>query len=400
MKVNKVMGQDYLILLFASLIYASIGMPIPESVGVPELLVGMILSLLVIRQYLFINNTYLSINPLVYICVLWIVIVPTVIGIILRGNSLGSFVRDFFPILFMLLPFFLIKRLDYNPVFWVYRLSNLIILVGTLLSLRFISSESVSFESLNLGDTAPLNQCPSVIFAAVAAFYFFWLPRYNIFLRLLYLIASVICLSGLMMIVMRAQIAIILISWILVMFYIASKSKRALLYVLLSSFIIFTYILIFHSEEIAWTIEMIGAKNDAAGLLNSRDAELLAIFALLKSNVFTFLFGEGWGSMVYLQTAGKVVKYTHNSTLFYLWKLGFVGYIFYFIYWINILGIKKLLINFSSIFKKDFPLLLACIASLLVFGVIEMGYKILTFSLVAMVFRAIVMSHDFNRIND
>lgn len=390
MNTQALVRQDARLLLFTTLVYCVLGAPIPESIGLPELVVGGGLTILVLRQYIF-RTTMNAPNVALYISVMWLLFVPTVFGLGFHGNSFGDFIRDFFPVLFMLVPYFMMNRLDCDPHYWVSYISNLLIVSGAVLSFRYIETSGANFDVLSLGETVPLNQCPSVIYSAVAAFYFSLRPYEKFYIRLAYGFAAILCLSGLMLTVMRAQIAIILLCWLLILMFLASKSMKSLFYVVSTFVLVLIFVLSNYLGEIRWTLEMIVAKSESAGLLNSRDAEFFAIVNLMSSNIWVLLFGEGWGSTLYLQTADKIVKYTHNSTLFYLWKLGVFGFVFYLVYWFSVSGLMRA-VRLPGYLYSNAPLFLACGASLFIFGVVEMGYKIITYSMVFMVIRCLILS--------
>ncbi len=376
---NNSMFLDQLLVMLIFLVYSMFSQPIPGKPGLSEVVLAILLMFFVLRNIYIKTSTRPHIFSLFSFS--WLLIVPSFVGIFFYQYPLGDYIRDAVPLLFIMLPILTYSRVSENPQAWFELITHAFLFSGSLLTFRYIfTGQGVAFEDILITDGAPLNQCSTVIFSAVVGFLMFLDKNKSNILRFLYLSISLFCFIGLLMAIMRAQIAIVLFAWF-VGLLVSYKKVDVRVWV---SFSLLVLVCIFFLDNMlfnmyGWVVNMIEAKNNSTGLFNNRDHEITVVMDLFWSNNFSAIFGHGWGASMYVPTAGKVVRFTHNSTLYMIWKTGFLGTVFicfYLFYTCRLNQIKNMSLSFIT---KNIDTLLGMSCAFIIFAVIEMGYKMMSF---------------------
>lgn len=377
--------------MFALIVVANsvFSKPIPTNIGVGEAAVASLIAALAIKALL----SKIALTSVQVVSVMWLFIVPSFIGIMVTNNSIADYTRDIVPLFFLLIPLIFRRQIRLNSEIWLEKLSFAFLASGCILSARYLfSGLSQTFGSVPTFDEAPLNQCPSVIFAAIYGGHLLFnskSPKMAIFGGL----AFGVCFTGLLLGLMRAQIVIVALA-VLVLFVIGAKNRR----INIISVIAISGIAITYGSQVLdgayWAYEMAVKKTElGGGLLNNRDLEASIILSKSQSDLFTLFLGEGWGSSVYLPTANANVRFAHQAVFFYLWKIGVAGIVFYLAYIFVTLDAQR--ISFTALRKINLDqaaAILSILSAYLVFTGIEMGYKMLSYSMMFCLLQAWIVT--------
>lgn len=313
----------------------------------------------------------------------WLIIAPTAAGLIFNDNTISAFARDYIPLLFLATPLLLYPAIQAEASAWATTLRYSLLIAGTTLSLRYlITGDGEAFADVYIFDSAPLNQCPTVIFAAVFGISGGFIERSNI--KKLFLLASgLTCFLTLLMGIMRAQIAITIIGAIISTILSARSIKpRSFAVIVISATLITIYFWQDVTSIASWAAEMISGKNSlSGGLANGRDAEAQTVLDHVSSSIPVLIFGEGWGSEMFLPSAMDVVRFTHQGLFYFLWKTGIIGVVAIILYAGSVLGPTKQTDHTSDDLMVKCSIT-ATICALIIFTGIEMGYKMLSYSFV------------------
>lgn len=359
------------------------GKPIPQDVGVPEILIALLMLILLARSFSG-GILYDARAPYLMPIGFWLIIVPTVVGALFYQYQFNDFIRDFIPLIFLLIPIILWGQIIGDQEGWRKFLELGFFISGVALSIRQMAFTGQSaFSELTISSyEAPMNQCPTVVYTAVAATVAGLVFDYSPVRRMIVLGGGLICLAGLGMIVMRAQVFIVLISIATCLIF--SNTATAKKNILISA-IVMTPIIAFYFnnilEGVYWTIDLMSQKTDSTGgLANSRDEELNVIYEHVTKNVANLFFGSGWGASMYVPTADAVVRFTHIGALFFLWKSGIFGLLCVGVYFRSLM--RNGFLNILNMLDpgKNYSVI-GILSGVFVFGTIEMGYKMLTFGL-------------------
>lgn len=165
----------YANILFTILLVYSLGSSTtPDKIGASELLIGLLLFTLAlgapILNILTLKSvgagSYKIIPPYLYVAIVYLLTVPVLVAVF-RGYTLNDIIRDYIPLLFLLLPVFLIPHVKQYDV-WLIRVLAGLSLVGVVFSFRhFLSSDALIAEigRANFADSVLLPQDPGVQFS-------------------------------------------------------------------------------------------------------------------------------------------------------------------------------------------------------------------------------------------
>lgn len=397
--LGKKFSLEKSLVLFLFFLYSTIGTPIPPSIGVVELAIGLILVILVL--ILGLPRGRGRYYGIAFFSAFWLLVIPSMVGLGIEEVYLKDYVRDIFPLFFLFVPLFLQKSIDKDPEGWCNVFITSFVFSGLFLSIRYIlRGGDALFDEVFIEDGAPINQCSTVIFAAIYGLSASILSGRNVIIRFFLFGVGAICFSTLMMGVMRAQIAIVVIGVLCGIVF--SKSARSLIFIVaivLSSYFASNFIEIPFIDRAIWTIEMVQKKTESVGLANARDAELETIVKHARASFGNLMLGSGWGASMYIPTAGRDVRFTHNGGLFFLWKTGIMGLIFCLLYIYHVIGgwktVSKIPVSF---FGRRNEIIIATLSALFVFGVIEMGYKMVSYGFMLCLLKASLMGVDNKKI--
>lgn len=77
--------------------------------------------------------------------------------------------------------------------------------------------------------------------------------------------------------------------------------------------------------KIEAVVQIILTKQHAAGWMNGKSGEWLAVISTLHANPYTWLFGVGWGGVIENPIYGGTTRFTHSILSFFLLKAGVIG---------------------------------------------------------------------------
>lgn len=384
-----IVNWRFCLLVVVFFIYGLFSSSTPDNPGMWEALLGVMLIL--VAAYGAIRASggeLLSLKPSVPVYVIvafaWLIVVPSIIGLLIRRNDPVNFLRDVIPLIYLMIPVFFAPQIKIAPEAWKKILLWGLSFVGVVYTLRhFWDAQGQLFVTTLYGGKDIFHMDPAVLFTAtfllVYGFKLFdsgrWMCAAGSFL------AGAFVYSPLLISTLRAQVVLVLVAILVVVLNRIGRFPRRI-----SSWVPILIVLSLLTidgltEWIAVVVNSIIAKTTAAGLVNNRDAEFREILAHVSSRWDMFLFGDGWGSKLFLTTSGEV-GYSHNIVMYLLWKTGLLGLLACsgIFCWIA----KYLFFIWRLAFCKTelLALCLGCSNALIVYGGIEPGYKILTFGFV------------------
>lgn len=320
-------------MLFAlGLIYAGFSSSTPDAIGLPELLIGLLLALIVglsgpisLTTCITASTRTSILLPILQVSFLYLCIVPTVYGLAFNQVELMDWVRDIIPLFYMFLPVLWIPLLRQHPLVWAQIIAYVLTLIGTLFAIRFFLIDDVSILNLGravmFGDMNYFPMDPAVTFTAVFALLegFRALENRSIRKALLWFMLSTICIASLAAMMVRAPL--ILYSIVLMTRVLTLKSA-GILGAIVQTVTLFTFLFILALA--APVFELLVAKMEATGL-NAKDAEIRTLIELAFSNPIALLFGTGWGGTFLSPAVGVHVRFIHNFAGYFFLKAGIFG---------------------------------------------------------------------------
>jgi len=405
-KYNKTTKRVNIILLSGIIsIYAFFSSPTPDEISYAEILIA-IFFIILLGAYTpyflggFVLYPYIERVPIyAWIAFIYLLFVPSVYGLIIKNNTVNDFIRDFIPFLYFFMPLFLINILQRNKLFWVNALPYLIAIIGVLFSIRFflvsgktpidVGTEYISDKLLYF----PMD--PSVLFSAtflllrfIANFNFSNLK--TLILSVLMFIAGFICFLALAGFLVRAQIFLVIFSLFVYMLFLLRKNPFKILLLFSLIFLLFFY---FFSDQFISLFILLINKFRTVGF-NSRDLEYRAVMNEFVNSVSFMILGSGWGGLINNPVIwGMKVRYVHNLYLYFIFKTGLIGFVFFLLYIFFIL--KRFAILLRN-YNKSLIYLLPIINVLIVFTILEAGFKNLSFGLILSYL--ILISYNFKDI--
>ena len=393
------------------LIYAFFSSSTPDNIGVPEAIIAFILVLVIVKNSLtkIVDiKMNLRIFGIFYIFFIYMLIVPTFIGIVINMNDIVNFFRDFIPFLYFFLPIFFIPFMRKEPKKWIYLLSALLLIIGASFSVRYFLGASGRGESIDMigsniifGSMNYFPMDPSVIFGATFGILmgfelmFFSIKKNMKLIGLISVVLGVIAYLSILGIVVRAQIILVLFS---VIAFIAIRAKtRTWLVVLLVIIISSIFFSRFFLDGIFSDIfSLVMHKFHAVGL-NDRGAEAMAVVNNSSKSLTNLFFGEGWGGLISNPTGGGAMyRFVHNVNMYFLFKAGLFGFlfgsafIFYFFY--------QVIAHLIIYRKKHISIVLISIFNSTVLNfILEPGYKMMPIGIIITLFYLILMKKNYKK---
>lgn len=319
-------------LLAAILVYAVAGVPTPDGIGAPEILVGVLLLTAaggarvlhaLVRETMPGGAMWQAGARLLLIYGLT---VPVLTGLA-NGHGPGLIIRDIVPFLFLLLPLFfmplLMERQERAGL-----LALAVAMAGFVFAIRvFLPVWQAGSDWSILSDPNRFANSPAVLFAALL---FLGTAGQGLY-RSAGIVSfgrSLICvlvalppLLAMAYITQRASMGLVSFSLILLAVCgLIRRPGRAILPALLLAVGI-----VLGWETIAGVGQALMHKTMLVGG-NMRWEEAEAVLDRLGGGPYSALFGRGWGStFADPAVGGKVVNYTHNLLTTYLLKTGLCG---------------------------------------------------------------------------
>ncbi|PCJ98211.1 MAG: hypothetical protein COA45_08670 [Zetaproteobacteria bacterium] len=328
-------SYDYRAICFftACIIYAVAGSPTPDNFGWVEVFIGLFLALSVgigrardaILQPL--KNRFWKTSGQVFL--IYGLSVPLVVAA-LSGHSITVILRDVFPFLFLFLPMFLLPLIRARPAYFISGIF-VILLIGFLFSLRSLVMHFIPGCPLWCGDELLyLENMPTVLFACLlmigSAMTFIMrgitIKNIIIFSGLIFL--SLIPIAAMEITLQRASLGAVVIYIIVIYGYFLNKSPARAL----SLFVIGAITLLVLNLSFSSSFHALWVKTSTVGL-NMRPQEFEAVWSVVTSSPYRFLFGIGWGGHFSSPAVGGLsVNFTHNFFSTVLLKTGILGIIF------------------------------------------------------------------------
>lgn len=373
--------------MLAFLLYGLFSDPTPDNPGLIEAAIGLLLMAFVgtgafkaIGAELAFPAKRTLPTPVV-LGFVWLITVPSLIGV-LRGADALDFARDVIPLLYLLLPALAMPTLSENPeksvriILWGFAF------VGVMYTVRFLHQVTGTFgEETLFGGIEVFIMDPAVLFSAT---FLLMLGTKLFFDRRLIAAVTVLAVGAFIYAVLastglRAQI--VLVAFAVAFMLLLRLLKHPVRFTSWLPVLVVAGVVLFTDvgDWVDFVVNTMLTKTEDSGLANSRDLEMAEVLELVSNDPMTLLFGAGWGAKLYLSTSGDVVRYTHSTFFFLLWKTGLLGLIFFAPLFLWVAG---RFVALGKIALRD-PVLLAiwfgCLNVLVVYGILEVGYKILTF---------------------
>lgn len=404
----------WLILISYQLIVFS--SPMPTTVGVIEMLMGVGLvigSLLLYSLFVFRDD---KTSKLLVGCIGYFALAPLLVGF-LRGNYLSDIVRDFVPLLFLVVvPLLMVPLLQEKKVTYRFHaLMVVIFLVGLVSALQFHHGMIQLYGSMSLylaqsshvlnaipnpGNNSsstllPLStflptvnfpslvvkcQDPAILFSAIylmcIGFAFVLGKSGRLFPGLLALGGGGFCAYEFALLGMRASSALTLIALMIYVIHLVSLKNVSKWHLIVAG----VASLILVDIYLADVLIHLWLKNQAVGG-NGKLAELSRVFSAVFESHYTLLFGVGWGGVLHNPIYdGGATRFTHSLISFWLLKTGMVGFS------IMVLFVAVLLRRISLkgmwVSSKRLAIFLAATAVIIIGLFFEPTYKMLSFGFI------------------
>ena len=382
-----------LIALLICTIYGFLSTSTPDKIGSVEVGIGVLLILMIgIRG---------AVSPLILMpdrgapvlikaMAVFLIVVPTIVGLIFLQNSLFDYIRDIVPLFYALLPIFIYSRLKRNPDLWLHALVAALFVAGPGFTVQYYLDPSIEIDRLIVSQAYGENrdnpwQDPATVFAFTfslcAAIYF--MSKGAIVVSSAFLLTYSLMMVMYLSTVSRGPIGLSLLAGVATAFltFRASTGLRRLAFIfMLCAFGVAAYMLLSSSaEQLLSGVQMLFDKTDRSGLLNARDIELRAV---LENAVdpFILIAGQGWGGLISNPIGGGAQwSFVHNSFAYFLFKTGVFGLFFYTAYMGWCLRGYRYFFWRSGDSVWISALLIASAPALVVTMLLEVSYKTLTF---------------------
>lgn len=367
-------------LCLSILVYGCFGYPTPDNPGLVELVVGvgLVMSLGLPQSAFSLLITPIA-EPLwmktARLLLIYGLSAPLLVGV-LSGNAIGAILRDIFPFLFMLLPFFaydLYKRLNQQQSRY---LLYSILSAGLVFSLRGIYLMQGGIENIQNIDALYLVNAPTVLFTALylVGFAITTISLRSLIIPLATALLSLIPMTGMGFVLQRASFGAIALSGLFLAGFVFRKNALRFLILCVMALIGF---LIF-KDHIFPLLNDLSKKNQTVGS-NMRFFELFAVWERIAESSITALFGQGWGGTVQSPAVGDLtVNFTHSLISAALLKTGLIGTL------LTVLFLCTLFLRFPILFKTSPVLALALFWPFVIDIFLYASYKSLDFGLILM----------------
>lgn len=386
-------AYDYraICLFLACMIYAILGSPTPDNFGWIEMLVGLFLALSIgigrARDAVLQPNKNRFWKTSGQVFLIYGMSVPLIVGV-LSGNDISMIIRDIFPFLFLFLPMFLLPTIRARPHY--FRLSFFsVLLIGFVFALRSLVAHFLSGCVFWCGqDLLYLENMPTVLLSclfmigAAMTFIMRGVKTFNVVMFSLLVLLSLVPFAAMIITLQRASIgAVVLYILIIYGYFFVKSPARAL-----SLFVVFVITLLILNISFISGFDALWDKTSKVGL-NMRPQEFDAVWSVVTSSPYRFLFGIGWGGHFFSPAVGGLsVNFTHNFFSTLLLKMGVLGVVFCISYIAGLLErlLRVILMNpvlglalaapifidltlYASFKSLDFGLVLLMISSSLVY---------------------------------
>lgn len=325
-------------LLLALAIYGLFSAPAPSGIRLAEAAIALLLLLVVgVRRPLYVVTGHALRDPHLarwetpaLLALAWLLWVPLLRGLWV-GWVPGDMVRDVVPLFYLFLPVLLVPLFMDGRREVARRLLGWgLMLAGAAFALRWWKQAHWGFGAVGLRAMADggayLLNAPSVLFAGIA------LPLTGV--RMLArggaawwvagaacVAVGALCLVALAGAVHRMALGLAAIAFLAAGLWRARRSPLAVGLALAG----LAALSLAFPEAVGGALTQVAEKNRLAGA-NSRWEEAVAVIALTIADPGSFLFGQGWGSLIVNPAVGGWrVSYTHTLPTYALAKTGVLG---------------------------------------------------------------------------
>ena len=337
----KIVDIRLLLLVAATLVYATFSDPTPDTISWAELAIGASLVVLVgigrglgivsgARLVLAEQSQITQVRNLAFI---WLLLVPMAVGAF-RSASANELVRDLIPMLFLFLPLLVGERLESADrrsastwLVWTAVASGVILatrhLFVTQSSLVQIGEGFYSEHSLYLSTDSFVHFAAALLLIMG----FRQLVRFrakSAVIGVAMIAGGLFCLGVLALKGHRGPVVLVLAALFAYILTAPGLGGRIRIRLLIAGSISLGIMWVAYGETLIRLADLFLAKHEAVGISN-RDAEFLAIVDIVFRDTFTGLFGLGFGSVYESPAASATVNFAHWIGGYVLLKAGLVG---------------------------------------------------------------------------
>lgn len=328
-------SYDYraICLFVACIVYGLFGSPTPDSLGIVEICVGVLLALSIgighASDAFILPAKRRFWKSAAQIFLGYGLFVPLIAGVI-AGHSIAQILRDILPFLFLFLPLFSLPIIRERPHYFRTTLLALI-LIGLLFSLRSLVMRfdiECAFPVWCESDALLyLENMPTVLFSCLLLFgsAISYIARgisvRNVVIFSLLVMLALLPLSAMILTLQRASVGALVLYLCLIYAYFIYKAPMRGLMALVIGVIAIAIVNI----SFAAVFDSLWDKTQNVGL-NMRPQEMRAVWQVVTADPFTFMFGLGWGGYFNSPAVGGLsVNFTHNFFSSMLLKAGVIG---------------------------------------------------------------------------
>jgi hypothetical protein len=334
------------IFLLITVIYALFSSSTPDDIGVAEVSIGILLVLFVglgvsidIFGWGFLVRKDKSVIPdYVYVSFIALAVIPTIHGLFIVGNSLGDFIRDFIPFIYLYLPIFFLPHMAKKPSFWLRVLLVSLCAIGISYSIRFFIVNTVPIYLLGKihhpGSMSYFPMDPAVLFSATllitSGLYMILRGKSTQIAKgAVLLLLGMVAYSSLIAIILRAQIILVLFyAFVIVFYFMGKKPLRSIPMFAVVSVAVYYFLGDVVYDFFGGVFQLVMNKFRAVGI-NARDMEIREVLKHAESSAGTLMFGEGWGGLLSNPIGGGAKwRFVHNGFAYVIFKAGLIGMIF------------------------------------------------------------------------
>lgn len=330
-----VAAAPFAALIAALLLYAARGTPTPESFGMAEALVALLLVAAAGPVGVMAALAPGQAMPWMRAAqglLLYGLSVPVIVGLV-RGNDPALMLRDVIPFIFLLMPLLLYPLVRGSTARLVV-LTMAAATVGLAFSWRvlvpaFMESHGMGAVAARMAPSDPgyMANAPTVIFAAILLAgvaglrLLAGMRTRNVMAAGLLLALAALPFVTMALIMQRASIWL----WLGAMALLMLRAFLWRPYRALPVMALALLLAVLVGPWVAGLMADLAEKTAAVGL-NRRWQEAQAVLDAVGGDIFTVLFGRGWGATIASPAVGEVtVNFTHNLFTTYWLKAGLFG---------------------------------------------------------------------------
>lgn len=367
-------------LTIALIIYGSFSSSTPDEFGLPEAFIGFLLVWYCCER---LHPAYILKRMSSY-TLIFLMIFPLFVALAF-GNKFSDVIRDAIPFVFMFFSFVFVydKEIINEERPAVFGLC----VAGTLFAIRHFLS--ISSEIGDVGTRSVFSGMdyfimdPAVLFASMIGFTGTFLSSGISLARFAFAFSFSITAFGIVSMLLRGQLALGVIN------VLPSFLQKSVRHVFLFPFL-FVICIVFFWPVLVQYVDVLSAKTDSTGFLNSRDAEFLDVYLLMAKTPSLLITGIGWGGVIDTVASGGEVRYTHNSFLYFLLKGGLLCLLCY------VFLIYRILLGFKIGTLLTAPVLRATYLVVVFNLFLEPGYKMLSMGVLLYILNIKLKTNNVN----